>query len=378
VSDAAGSPGAGGVPAASLPPDPIDWPTARRVARAVAGRDAIAGSYLSASLHADFLDVTAEAEELVADHTGLRSPNAAIARVVDRRGWVDVNLASMRRMLTPLTERIGERLAGRPLAPIGRRVAGTELGVLLGYVAQRVLGQYDLLVPDRDGDGSDSGDLVYYVGPNVLALEKRFAFRPREFRRWIAIHEVTHRAQFTGVPWLHGYFLSLVADLLGAVDPDPRALMASLRRVADEVRAGRNPLDGHGVIGLVATAEQKVALDRVQALMTLLEGHGNAVMDDLGTAHVVGATRMSQVLRARRQVRGMAALISKLIGLEMKLRQYEVGERFVHEITRLSGARAVDAAWTAPEALPTTAELNAPASWLARVGAAPAATTSVP
>ena len=100
-------------------------------------------------------------------------------------------------------------MARSPIAPVGRRVAGTEMGVLLGFMAQRVLGQYDLLVPD-DPDAPERTDAVYYVGPNILALEKRYAFRPRDFRLWIAIHEVTHRAQFTAVPWMKPYFLSLV------------------------------------------------------------------------------------------------------------------------------------------------------------------------
>jgi coenzyme F420 biosynthesis associated uncharacterized protein len=345
-------------------PDPVDWATAHRVARVVAGRDAIAGSYLGGSLAADFGEVTEEAEELVAAHTGLRSPGRASGRVLDRQAWVEANLGSMRRMLRPLTERIGARLAGRPLAGLGRHVAGTELGVLLGYVAQRVLGQYDLLVPEESG--SHHTDLVYYVGPNVLALEKRFAFRPREFRRWIAIHEVTHRAQFTGVPWLRAHFLGLLDELLGAVDPDPRALGAALRRVADEVRAGRNPLDGHGIVGLVASPEQRSVLDRLQALMTLLEGHGNAVMGHLGAQHVVGAERMAAILAARRQTRGAGAVVAKLLGLEMKLRQYEVGERFVLEVERLAGPRAIDRAWTGADALPTLDELRSPGAWLAR------------
>ena len=128
--------------------------------------------------------------------------------MLDRAQWVHANVGSMRRMLHPLTARVAERVARSPVAPIGRRVAGTEMGVLLGFMAQRVLGQYDLLVPDDPDQSAPAGNgAVYYVGANILALEKRYAFRPRDFRLWIAIHEVTHRAQFTAVPWLKGYFL---------------------------------------------------------------------------------------------------------------------------------------------------------------------------
>ena len=354
-------------------PDPVDWTTALRVARLVAGRDQIASSYLGASLSRDFESVTTEAEDLVADFTGLRAPGRAHAAVLDRGGWVEANIGSMRTMLAPLTEKLGERLAQSPVAPIGRKVAGAEVGSLLGYLAQRVLGQYDLLVPETE-PGSANSDAVYYVGPNVLSLEKRFAFRPLDFRRWIAIHEVTHRAQFTGVPWMREYFLSLVQGSLAIVDPDPTVLLRAIGRAADALRAGRNPLDDGGLVGLFASPEQQEVLGRVQGLMSLLEGHGNYVMNELGARHVNGADRMARVLHTRRQQRGLNRQFQKLLGMEMKMRQYEVGERFVRGVERAAGISALDAAWRAPSCLPTVAELDDPQGWLARVSATPAAT----
>lgn len=349
-------------------PDPVDWSTAVRVARRFAGRDPLSSSYLGRSLRPDFDAVTAEAEELVAVHTGLRGPGPARAEVLDRAGWVEANVASMRRLLAPLTSRIGERMARSPIAPVGRRIAGTEMGVLLGYLSQRVLGQYDLLVPDGDGS-APRGDAVYYVGPNVLTLEKRYAFPPRDFRRWIALHEVTHRAQFTGVPWLKGFFLSLVERSLTVVDPDPRRLVQAMVRAADEIRRGRNPLDDGGLVGLLASPEQRGVLGEVQALMSLLEGHGNSVMNALGREHVEGQERMARVLNARRRARGFAGVLHKLLGIDSKMRQYEVGEAFVAAVEREGGPRAIDAAWRGPESLPTADELTSPADWLARVDA---------
>ena len=375
-------------------PDPVDWPTARRIARLVAGRDPLSDSYLAASLHADFEALTVHAEELVAEHTGLRAPGNASARVLDRREWVDSNLTSMRTMLDPLMQRFGARLAHNPLAPMSRRVAAGELGALLGYLSQRVLGQYDLLVPESADaaepgmaqrgshvNGADAaepgshvigvdepnGDAVYYVGANVLGLEKRFAFRPRDFRLWIAIHEVTHRAQFTGVPWMRAHFLGLVRQAFDLVDPDPRTVMRAVTKAVDEIRAGRNPLDDGGVVGLFASPEQRGVLSQVQALMSLLEGHGNVVMDDLGRRHVVGQERMSRVLQTRRQQRGITSAMHKLLGLEQKMRQYEVGEKFVRGAIALAGPNAIDVAWEAPGNLPTLAELDAPDRWLFRV-----------
>jgi len=353
-------------------PDPVDWATARRVARLVSGRDPLGDSYLASSLVADFEELTPHAETLVAEYTGLRAPGRATAQVLDRRDWVDSNIRSMRTLLEPLMQKFGERLARNPIAPVSRRLAAGELGALLGYMSQRVLGQYDLLVPENDGAPSMT-DAVYYVGTNILSLEKRYAFRPRDFRLWIAIHEVTHRAQFTGVPWMRDYFLGLVRQAFDLVDPDPRTMLRAVSSAVDEIRAGRNPLDEGGIVGLFASPEQKGVLAQVQALMSLLEGHGNVVMDDLGKAHVAGQERMSKVLQQRRKQGGLTSALHKMLGLEQKMRQYEVGEKFVRGVIAEAGPRAIDAVWSSPDHLPTLTELDAPPLWVARVGPARAA-----
>jgi coenzyme F420 biosynthesis associated uncharacterized protein len=349
----------------AAPPEPVDWALAERVARRFAGREPIAASYLGGSLTSDFCAVTREAENLVGEFSRLRAPGTASACVFDRPQWVHANVSSMRRLLQPLTARVGERMARSPMAPIGRRIAGTEMGVLLGFMAQRVLGQYDLLVPEDPV--SHAHDAVYYVGPNILSLEKRYAFRPRDFRLWIAIHEVTHRAQFTAVPWMKQYFLSLIDEALAIVDPDPGRLVQAMMRAADELRKGHNPLDDGGLVALLASPEQRGVLAKVQALMSLLEGHGNRVMNELGRLHVAGQERMARVLQARRRSRGVAGVLYKLLGLESKLRQYEVGETFVAAVEREAGPRAIDAAWRGPESLPTLDELARPDEWVRRV-----------
>ena len=351
--------------AASLDSGPsvIDWGLAATVARRIAGRDPFHDSYLSSSLTADFASATEEASGLVGEYTRLELPDAAAGIVLSRHEWVDANVRSMQRLLAPLSNQYAHRMG--PIGAVSRRVTGTESGVLLGIMAQRVLGQYDLMF----ADASDR-DAVFYVGGNILTVEKRHAFRPRDFRMWIALHEVTHRAQFAGIPWLRGYFLGLVDALLTMANPDPRALVAAMGDTVQRLRSGRNPLDDGGVVGLLVTPEQRRVLHQVQALMSLLEGHGNAVMNALGRVHVAGQERMAATLADRRTARGVSGFVMKLLGLEAKLRQYDVGERFIAVIEAEAGPRALDAAWRGPEFLPTLDELDSPLVWLARVDGA--------
>lgn len=353
----------------------VDWALAERIAIRVAGTEPFAGSYHADSLVPDFAELTAEAEELVEAETGLRSlAGPARARVTDRAGWVRANVASFQRLLRPLTDKVGGRLGNGPLAPITRKAAGAEVGALLGWMGTRVLGQYDLLVVDDDT--ADQQDLVYYVGPNVLALEKRFGFPPREFRLWLALHEVTHRAQFTGVPWLRPHFLALVDETLGAVDTDPTRVLHALRRVADGVREGRNPLTDGGLAHLFASPEQADALQRVAGLMSLLEGHGDVTMDRAGADRIPSAARFSRVLRARRrQVSPALRLLQQLLGLEAKLNQYEQGEKFIAAVEGVGGSALLNSAFEGPMNLPTLAEIRAPERWIERMRAQPAITT---
>src|SRR5436309_8736871 len=338
--------------------EPVAWDLAERVAVRVAGREPFAESYHYASLQPDFDEFTAQAEELVAAETGLRSlAGPARARVPDRSGWICANLASFRRLLRPLTERIAPRMTG-PIAPVSRSIAGAEVGALLGWMSTRVLGQYDLLITEGEDDADQ--DLVYYVGPNVLSLEKRYGFPPREFRLWLALHEVTHRAQFTGVPWMREHFLGLVHGTLGAVDPDPKRFLVAIRRAVEEVRAGRNPLDEGGLVALLATDEQRAILEQVQGLMSLLEGHGDVTMGRAGAELIPSAERFQRMRHARPPTAGVSSAIQKLVCVEAKLRQYAEGERFI-EAVQANGGRAVfERVWESPEMLPTVREIREP------------------
>ncbi|HNH39390.1 MAG TPA: zinc-dependent metalloprotease, partial [Microthrixaceae bacterium] len=287
--------------------------------------------------------------------------------VVGRLDWVRANLASYRRMLRPVLGRL-EELDG-PAAAVSGKVAGAELGALLGWMSTRVLGQYDLLVLEEEDP--DDQDLVYYVGPNILGLEKRQSFPPGEFRLWVALHEVTHRTQFTGVPWLRPYFLGLVEQLVDAADPDPTRLFTAVGRVAEGIRTRTNPLDDGGIAALFATPEQRLTMDKVGGLMSLLEGHGDVVMDRAATDLVPSAPRFARVLRARRSEMNLATrLLQRVIGLEAKLAQYQQGEAFIAAVEDAGGPALLNRAFERSELLPSLAEIRDPDTWIRRVGAA--------
>jgi putative hydrolase len=368
----------------------VDWGFARTVAGRVAGTDPFSESYHNASLVADLLELTEQAEQLVEAETGLVSAaGAARARVTDRLGWVDANLASFERLMRPLIGRLNaepESAAGAagaagaqatPWAAIGRvlssvtesvgpKVAGAELGAMLGWMSSRVLGQYDLLITEDDRPHEQ--DWVYYVGPNVLSLEKRYGFPPREFRLWLAVHECTHRAQFTGVPWLRPYFLSLVNELLDAVDPDPKRVLDALQELVRDTRDG-NPtsLKDGGISLLLATPEQRETMRKVSGLMSLLEGHGDVIMDRATAGVIPSQRRFARVMSQRRKnATGVTRFIQRLTGIEAKLAQYEEGEDFVRAVEEAGGRELFDRVWSGPEALPTIDEIRDPDLWIER------------
>ena len=346
----------------------VDWDFALKVASRLARRAPFATASPEAALEADFLAFTAQAEGLVAAQTGLpQLAGPARGRVTDRVGWVSANIATFQRLLRPITDRFETHLTGRSaLAPIARKAAGAEVGLLLGWMSTRVLGQYDLLV--LDDEHPDDQDIVYYVGPNIAALEQRFAFPSSQFRLWIALHECTHRAQFTGVPWLRPHFLGLVNQLLTSVEPDPQRFAAAVKRVTGDVRRGSARLDDGGIAALVATPEQRAVIDRIGGLMSLLEGHGDTIMDRAGANLLPASDRFSRVLKARRQsARGLSRFLQRLIGLDAKLAQYAQGERFIEIVESAGGSELFDRVWRSESWLPTLEEIREPTQWVERV-----------
>ena len=203
-----------------------------------------------------------------------------------------------------------------------------------------------------------------------MELEQRHGFAPEEFRLWLALHEVTHRCQFTAVPWLRGHFLSLVDKAVEPFQVDQGRLAEMVRRAAEQLRTRQSPLDDAGILGIVASEEQLDAIRRLQAMMSVLEGHGDVTMDRAGAADVPGAAHFSQVLRERRQsVKGPAKVLQQVLGLEAKLRQYQQGEEFIQAVEAHGGSELMDRVWRGPEWLPTQEEIREPQRWIARAEA---------
>lgn len=342
----------------------IHWPLASRIAGGMAGTHPLEGTYHFAALARQAPELVSRAADLVATETGLPWVGSPEVRVVTRAEWAEANISAFGRLLAPAEEKLASRAGGGLTDKIGARVLAAEVGALVGVLAKRVLGQYELVVPAGD-DGA--GDTIMFAGANVLQMERQHEFRPEEFRFWVTLHECAHRLQFTGVPWMRAHFTSLVEELVVAAEPEP----GRMQRLADEMREasrqGRPLLDDSGLMGLLATPDQRRLLERVQALMALLEGHGHVMMDRIGARELVGQERMSKVLKARRQDPRARAFF-RLTGLEMKMKQYDMGQRFILGVERRAGMSALDVVWSGPEALPSLEEISHPQQWLARVG----------
>lgn len=351
----------------------VDWSLAEQVAVRVANRAPFGGAHHLEGLTREFDVHTARAEELVATTTGLRALSGdARARVVDRADWIRANLASLQRLLRPLFERMADSPGGGPSA-LATRIGAVELGAVLGWMSTRVLGQYDLLV--LEDEAAEDQDLVYYVGPNLVALERRYAFSTTDFRLWLALHEVTHRAQFMGVPWMREHYLGLVSGILDGNETESFDLTAALRSLVDRRRSG-DPADGRsggGVLGAISSPEQQANLDRIAGLMSLLEGHGDVTMSRAGEGIVEGADRFARVMADRRRTAsGVTRVFQRLVGLEAKLAQYAQGEAFIAAVEAHGGTALLDRVWEDPSHLPGLDEIRQPDQWIQRMAPAPA------
>jgi coenzyme F420 biosynthesis associated uncharacterized protein len=343
----------------------IDWILAERLAGYLAGT----GNARPPST--DLVELAVESERRVIAYTGL-TPSGSLPAPegISRRDWVSSNIGAMRALLDPVLERAGAGLG--PLRPAVQIAVGvvltTEVGVVVGYLAQRVLGQYELVLLDEAA--AERPPRLLFVLPNLGEAVRAFGADEREFVTWVALHEVTHAVQFSGVPWLQSHLAGLVRELLQGAE----LRLDTSRRLRWPTRAGMarvgNALRRGDFIALVVTPSERSVLDRVQAVMAVIEGHAEHVMDAVAPDLLPSLPRLRESLnRRRRSQSGLSRIISRLLGLELKLRQYEQGKIFCDAVVQEGGTEALQYVFSSPEALPTLTELRDPSAWLARTGA---------
>ena len=349
----------------STTPDLVDWSLAVRVASSVAGRGPDTSPGVRAEVRKDFREFTRRSDDLVRDFTGLVPPTPAPNPIVlDRGGWVRANIESFQGLIRPLAEKLSGSISIRgPMRRITAGALGVQIGVLLGYLSQKVLGQYDLVL------ATEGGGRVYFVGPNVIDVERRLGFTPRDFRLWITIHEITHRTQFTGVPWLRDRVRALIEKAIGGMELDPANVRRIFERGKDLLLKGPSAWRSASLMSILMSDEQRALIDEMQALMCVVEGHGTFVMNRLGAQLIPTFESMRDAIEGRRGGgSGPERTLQRAIGMEMKYDQYAIGERFMNDVAERAGLDAVNKVWENEAAMPTLDEMRAPDAWLSRVG----------
>ncbi|MGA7987165.1 MAG: zinc-dependent metalloprotease [Candidatus Dormiibacterota bacterium] len=273
---------------------------------------------------------------------------------LDRVGFIDANLGMIRRLLAPV-ERLRATVPESIATGLSRRVLDRYVGELFGIMSRRVLGQYDpvLSLEVAAGDAAKTTAL-YLVEPNIAGIERDLSLGGTELRPWLILHELTHAWQFELHPWLSAHLEELMRGLmLDALSADGTTLLPSrqmVRRLPDTVR------------------EQLRAISHVQAVMSVLEGYSNFLMHRAGRHAVHGADRLEAAMQLRRRQRGpIERLILSITGLEIKMRQYEIGEQFCVGVFDRAGLTTLNRVWESAAMMPTLDELRHPDTWVRRV-----------
>jgi len=350
----------------------VDWRLAARTAAQLAGPGPQISAEAAARSVAGLREAARAAQPHVAEVSRLVATGGGEVMVVDRAGWARNNATSFRSLLEPVVAQAfsrRDRLPSGATAAVGSRVTGTQVGALLGFLAGRVLGQYDPFAPD--------GGRLLLVAPNVVQVQRELDVQDGDFALWVCLHEEAHRVQFAATPWLAEHLRSRLHDSVGGLlgDPDRIAdrLAGLARGVTEALRTARDPdaAPDDGLPPLMAaltTPEQREQLARITAVMSLLEGHADVVMDDVGPRVVPTVATIRERFTKRRAGRGSVdRLVRRLLGLEAKLRQYADGARFVRGVHEAVGVDGLNAVWTSPQTLPLPAEIADPAAWVRRV-----------
>jgi coenzyme F420 biosynthesis associated uncharacterized protein len=350
----------------------VDWDLAGRTARRLMSQGPTTTREEAAAVVRELHEAAAVAVSHVENLTGLHPVEGGPVpevTVVDRPGWVDANTSGMAALLDPLVEALAEKQDIRPGAlttAIGSRATGVQAGGILAFLSSRVLGQYEVF---------GTGGRLLLVAPNIVSAERKLGVDPSDFRLWVCLHEVTHQLQFTAVPWLRGHLESEIAEFVDATDLSADVLRERLqdvlRSVADAVRGGEG--DSEGLMALIRDPAQRAVLDRVTAVMSLVEGHAEYVMDGVGPDVVPSVRTLRKRFAQRRKGRGpLDRVLRRLLGLEQKMKQYADGRTFVGGVIDLVGMDGFNRVWAGPANLPRIEELTDPAAWVERVLGRPA------
>lgn len=341
----------------------VDWGLARAVARRVGGSGPTIGRE-GARQAVDELRKGADlAVDVVRDLTGLHAAAAPESvLVVDRSRWVEANAVSFATVLEPLTKRLRRDTA---VGAVGSRVAGAEIGAALGFLSSRVLGQYELFTaPDAD-------PRLLLVAPNIVDVEQRLGVNGSDFRLWVCLHEETHRVQFTAVPWLGPWLREQILSSLDGLTSESGELGKRMQQVFAAVIGALRGIDVVKALEESMADEDRELLGRLTAVMSLLEGHADVMMDAVGDDVIPSVDILRHRMSERRaNPKATEAFVRRLLGMEAKLAQYRDGAAFVRSVIDGVGMEGFNAVWTSPDHLPTRDELHAPERWIARVATA--------
>ena len=345
----------------------VDWTVALNTATRLVKPGPEISRTGAAEVVAELRAAAVRAEAYVTEVTGLVAPPAASpVLVVDRPRWIQANLDGFQQILAPLNAKATEKLrnASPATAAIGPRLTGIEVGALLSYLAPKVLGQFDPFFP---------GGRLLLVAPNIVAIERELLVEPSDFRLWVCLHEETHRVQFAAVPWLRDYLTDQIAQVVDSADLDPTVLAEMLRNAVQRIVEGLSRNEEISIVELVQTPAQRQIVDRITAVMSLLEGHADVVMDSVGPEVIPTVAAIREKFTVRRSGQGFDKVIRKLLGLDAKMRQYRDGAAFCRAVIDRVGMDGLNKVWTSPNTLPTRAEITDPQLWLSRVHGQPVA-----
>lgn len=356
--------------ASSTRPRLIDWQQARKVALRVSQwEQAPVGE--RAARQQQYARLVAQSEPLIAEYLGVSLPQP-ISRIYvhDRREWLEANFESFEQIFTPIEElylkRSGEpTVASNFLGSINSSFMGTQIGGLLGFLARRVLGQYDLSLfsPDPAVRGA-----LYFVEPNINRVQGQLGLPDEEFRLWIALHETTHVFEFEAYPWVRAHFNSLLSQYLDQLNNQLEQLTGNglIQMIA---RVTTNPGGNKHWIELMLTPDQRKLFDQIQALMSLVEGYSNHIMNAIGRQLLPAFDQIEERVSQRQRNKSLVEKIfNRITGLDLKLIQYQQGEAFVNAVVDARGIGFASKVWEQPAHLPTLDEIREPQRWIARMG----------